>query len=153
MASPWDSCWMPPKSEGNTLFIAVCTSMSALVTSGSVQFNMTSNIFIHYKTTHITAHCELWSSCGGTAPVFLIISTKWRLVVRIIRPYTLHLAYRTHWTGEWVGLRASMDAIAKRKSTTSPEIRPWFSGYSAHCLFTTMTEIISISEPIKYSSI
>jgi hypothetical protein len=58
---------MPTKSENNSLFIAVRTSMmSALVTGGSAQFNMISNIFTHYKTTGITAHCELWSSCGGT---------------------------------------------------------------------------------------
>jgi hypothetical protein len=67
--------------------------MSGLVTGGSVQFNMISNLFTHYKTTGITAHCEVWSSCGGTTPVFVIISIEWRWwVARITLPATSHLA-------------------------------------------------------------
>jgi hypothetical protein len=40
----------------------------------------------------------------------------------------------THWRGGWVGPRASMDAMVKRKrSVTLPGIEPWFSSsYPGH---------------------
>jgi hypothetical protein len=45
----------------------------------------------------------------------------------------------THWIGGWVGLRASLEAVAKRKSSCPcPELKP---GRPVHSLVTILTEL------------
>jgi hypothetical protein len=65
-----------------------------------------------------------WRS-GGIAPRILNLGARWRWVVS----FTLRPRERTpgtHWTGGWMGLRASLDAIAKRKipSPWTPVVQP-----------------------------
>jgi hypothetical protein len=56
---------------------------------------------------------------GGIVPSILNLDTKWRRVVSLtLRPlYLWGRSPLTHWTGGWVGPRASLDLVAKRKKS------------------------------------
>jgi len=66
-------------------------------------------------------HDEVWGS-GSIAPLILNLSTRWRWE-DCFTPRPLYLRERTpppptHWTGVWVGPRASVDTeVAKRKKS------------------------------------
>jgi hypothetical protein len=57
-----------------------------------------------------------WGS-GGIAPRITDLGTRWRWVVNFTpRPlYPQGKAPGTHWIGGWVGLRAVLDTVLKRK--------------------------------------
>jgi hypothetical protein len=57
-----------------------------------------------------------WGS-GGIVPCILDLGTRWRWVVSFThRPlYPQGTTRGTHWTGGWVGPRAVLDAVVKRK--------------------------------------
>jgi hypothetical protein len=67
----------------------------------------------------LTKHHALKTYCGsgGIAPRILDLGTRWRWVVSFTpRPHYLkESAPRTHWIGGWVGPKAVMDAVVKRK--------------------------------------
>jgi hypothetical protein len=54
---------------------------------------------------------------GGIAPRILDLGTRWRWVVSFtpLPPYPWERAPGTLWIGGWVGPRAGMDAVVKRK--------------------------------------
>jgi hypothetical protein len=62
-----------------------------------------------------------WES-RGVSPRIFDLGTRWRLVVSITpRPYYLReRAPGTHWIGSWVGPRAVLDIVVKRKIPTPP---------------------------------
>jgi hypothetical protein len=103
-----------------------------------------------------------WGS-GGIAPCILYLGTRWTWVVSFTsRPlYPRGGAPGTHWIGSWVGLRAVLDAVVKRKipsphqesnprtpifqpvaqpyidwaiTAVSCEITPTYAGPCHHCL-------------------
>jgi hypothetical protein len=57
-----------------------------------------------------------WGS-GGIAPRILDLGTRWRRVVRFtpLPLYPRGRAPGTHWIGGWVGPRAVLEAVVKRK--------------------------------------
>jgi hypothetical protein len=57
-----------------------------------------------------------WGS-GGTSPRILHLDTRWRWMVSFTgRPlYPRVRASGTHWIGGWVGPRADLDTVMKRK--------------------------------------
>jgi len=60
-------------------------------------------------------HENLWGS-GGIALRILNFSTRCRSVVSFM-PWLLHPTKRTdtHWIGGWVGSRAGLDVVVKKK--------------------------------------
>jgi hypothetical protein len=68
-----------------------------------------------YLTQH-QAMKAYWES-GGIAPCILDIGTSWRWLVSFTpRPlYPRERAPYTHWTRGWVGPRAGLDTVVKRK--------------------------------------
>jgi hypothetical protein len=62
---------------------------------------------------------------GGMAPCILVLGTIWRLVVSFTpRPlYSRERAPGSQWRGGWVGPRASLDTVVKRKIPL-PRIKP-----------------------------
>jgi hypothetical protein len=61
-----------------------------------------------------------WRS-GGIAPHILDLGTRWRWVVSFTPPATLppgkaKSPWYTHWIGGWVGPKAGLDAVVKRKT-------------------------------------
>jgi len=86
-------------------------------------------------------HHEDILGSGGIAPHNLNLSTKWTWMVS----FTLWPLYpwakisSTHCTGGWVGPKASLDAVARSKSTgPGLELNP---NCPAHNLVTTVTEL------------
>jgi hypothetical protein len=68
-----------------------------------------------------------WGS-GGIAPRILELDTRWRWVVSFTpRPlYPRKRAPDTYWIGSWVGPRAGLDAVVKRKVPS-----PWTPDHPA----------------------
>jgi hypothetical protein len=71
---------------------------------------------------------------GGIAPRILDFGTRWRWVVSVTprQLYPRERAPGTHWIGGWVGPRAVLDAVVKRKipsprqesNSTAPIFQP-----------------------------
>jgi hypothetical protein len=55
---------------------------------------------------------------GGIGPRILNLGTIWRWVVSFTpgRFTSMQRAFGTHWVGDWVGARAGLDTVAKRKT-------------------------------------
>jgi len=89
-----------------------------------------------------------WGS-GGIGPCILNLRIRQRWVVGFMNwsLYPQERAPGTHWMGGWVGLRGSLDAVAKRKNPCScQESNP---GHPAHSLVTILTEL---SQPLQHCS-
>jgi hypothetical protein len=63
---------------------------------------------------------------GCIDPHFLDLGTSWRSTSRPGRFMPRERVTGTHWIGGWVGLRAGLDDLEKRKFLTLPglELRP-----------------------------
>jgi len=88
---------------------------------------------------YIPHHEDVWRS-GGIAPHVLNLNATWRWVVC----FTLWLLYSSgkspgiHWIGGWVGPRASLDTVAKKKFLTCWESNPGHP--AAHSWVTLLIE-------------
>jgi hypothetical protein len=84
---------------------------------------------------------------GGTAPRILDLGTRQRWVVSFTpRPlYPQANSPATHWTGGWAGLRASLDAVVKRKipSLCQDSNHPPTIQTVAQCYTTELSQLLT----------
>jgi hypothetical protein len=68
-----------------------------------------------FLTEHHAMKAYYWGS-GGIAPCILDLSTRWSMVSFTPWPlYPREIASGAHWIGGWMGSRASLDAVVRRK--------------------------------------
>jgi hypothetical protein len=52
----------------------------------------------------------------------------------------------THWIGGWVGPRASLEAVEKRKILPQPEFEPWLSSLWPIAISTELSCLVSMDD-------
>lgn len=109
-ATPYNNHYSKYMMESNTTIVFV----KMLLYYRCMQHKGMSSI----KSIHFTwmRHlCMPWRHKGSRclASLNLILDRRWRTVVSVV-PWTLHL-HGTDWIGAWVGPRAGMGVLEKRK--------------------------------------
>jgi hypothetical protein len=79
--------------------------------------------FLACSESELTWHhyVKMYWGSGGSTPGILNLSARWNWMVSFtLRHFTPRKkAPGTHWIGGWVGPRAGLDAVAKRKIPSS----------------------------------
>jgi hypothetical protein len=106
---------------------------------------------IHYQVKVKLSLCltkhhamKTYSGSEGIAPRILDLSTGWRWVVSF-KPRSLCPQGKSHWIGSWMGPRAVLDAVAKRKIPSPrrhPQLYMKFNSNFTHFLKELSTQTI-----------